>query len=429
MAIPVIQFAPLTAEQANPLMSGVNTGLSTYQNFINAKYANPMAQALLAYRQAQVPLVQAQTSEINQGKIPLEQAQAMAQRALPGLYAAQAADAYSDVPLHQAQAGYYNVQSQLDPYRVAGSLGALPGFVAGAQLVNNYMPQAAASLGLNFGIPQGAPSVTNNVPTPHGAANVQAPIPSATPQQNIQSPVIGGYPTYAQAPAYPMGATMQAQGAVSAPASPAAMIGTPAAAPQNLWQMQLHNMVTGMSKNPAFGSNKSGAGGTYFNPQTGEYYTTDTGKNTSIDQNTVAAIQRVQPLLQQITQSLPQFQGAAGKAKLFGSQVLNSMFPALNLNAPEAYATGQTNINLAAESLVKAMGLNATDETLAMMKEAIAPRFGETQPQYTNRLLTTLSDLYRNQQQATQRLKGGMPLGSPQIQSAANLNADPLGLR
>lgn len=442
MTIPVITLPPLTADQANPWMSGINSGLNTYQNFIRSRYANQMAQAQLAYQQAQAPYMKAQTSEITQGKIPfeqaqtqgiyqgqipLQQAQAMAQRALPSLYAAQAASAYSDVPLHQAQAGYYNVQSQLDPYRVAASMGALPGLVAGAQLVNQYMPQASAALGVQFGGGGQAPANS----APRGAANVNAPPQSIALPMNGGAPTQSappmansggsfGYPTYAQAPSYPGAPAPGMQGQVSPPMGGGAsgQPGAPGAVPQNLWQMQLHNLFTGMSKNPAFGSNKSGAGGTFFNPANGDYYTTDTEKNTSVDQNTIAAIQRVSPLLENLTQSLPQFQGFGGKVNLVTSQVLNSMFPGLNLQAPAQYAQGQTDINLAGESLVKAMGINPTDQNLAAMKEAIEPHFGENSAQYRTRILSTLTDLYRNQGQAVQRLKAGIPLGAPPGQSS-----------
>lgn len=110
MVIPVQQFNPETFAQANPFLTGFQAGNQAIQSAIQTRYAQPMLQAQLALEQAKTPNLQAQTQDILQGKMPLEQAQAVAQRALPGLYAAEAANDYSNVPLHQAQAALAQAQ-------------------------------------------------------------------------------------------------------------------------------------------------------------------------------------------------------------------------------------------------------------------------------------------------------------------------------
>lgn len=74
---------PETFAQANPLLTGLQYGAQTAEDMANAsiantqaQYASPMIQAQLANLQQQPALTQAQTSYINQGQLPLAQANA-----------------------------------------------------------------------------------------------------------------------------------------------------------------------------------------------------------------------------------------------------------------------------------------------------------------------------------------------------------------
>jgi hypothetical protein len=173
----------------------------------------------------------------------------------------------------------------------------------------------------------------------------------------------------------------------------------------------------GMMKNPAFGSQRSGAGGTYTDPQTGQIISTPTNANTTQNQRTIMAVERVTPLIKEIAKKLGKFQTIHGKGKL-GIQMLGNLFGGNN-PLPNEYAEGQEALKLAPESLLKAYGLNPTNESLARMEDALKPRFGESDPGVENRLLKTLKEIAKNSAQAQQAQASGYNVtpGQPQQQS------------
>lgn len=174
-----------------------------------------------------------------------------------------------------------------------------------------------------------------------------------------------------------------------------------------MYNTQLQNAL--QIKNPAFGSAKGGAGGTYTNPLTGETYTTNTSGNTQQDQASIAALERVKPLMQEIAKNLAPFQTLSGKADLKGQEWMNKIF-GQNNPLPGQYAKAQSDLELVAESLIKSFGLRTTDKTMKSMRNAISPKEGESANQYQSRISDILNHLENNVGEAKKRLSSGQSL-------------------
>lgn len=200
----------------------------------------------------------------------------------------------------------------------------------------------------------------------------------------------------------------QSGGLTGLAASPVISTGIPGL--DAMYQARVNNMMATMSKDPRFGSQRSGAGGTYVDPNTGTAITTDTTKNASTDQAAVAAISRVSPIINRLSTNLAPFQTLMGQSNLRFSQLENYL--GANTDAGNKYAIGKSDLEKAPESLLKAYGLNVTNESLDSMRRAVEPRFGESPEGYQSRIMLTLDDLKQNQSEAAQRLQHGQVLNS-----------------
>jgi hypothetical protein len=172
-------------------------------------------------------------------------------------------------------------------------------------------------------------------------------------------------------------------------------------------------------KDPRFGSSRSGAGGTYIDPITGKKISTDTNSMTSTDQNSLAGAQRVTPIINEIIQTLPQFQTAKQRGIEKVEGVSNALL-GTDYQKPSELALGEADISMAAEGLIKAYGLRVSDQALNMMKDAIKPKFGESPNGYKNRLVNTLNKISEFEGQSKERLSEGSEVTAP-------LNSQPAG--
>jgi hypothetical protein len=161
-------------------------------------------------------------------------------------------------------------------------------------------------------------------------------------------------------------------------------------------------------RDPRFGSTRGGAGGTYQDAS-GQRVSTNTNANTTQDQKTIGAIERVDPLINEIADKQGQFATLGGKAGLTKARIEN-LFGANN-QSPSDYATVQSDTELSAESLLKAFGLNTTDQSANMMKAAIRMLPGESKQAYKARIYAVANTLRKNQREAQQRLNSGIPVG------------------
>lgn len=186
------------------------------------------------------------------------------------------------------------------------------------------------------------------------------------------------------------------------------------------------NVPQSMVKNPAFGSQRSGAGGTYTDPSTGQTISTPTNANTTQNQRSIQALQRVTPLVQDLSKKMSQFQTLPAKGKLTYER-LGNLFGGNN-ELPNQYAQGRQDLELAPESLLKAYGLNVTDKSLETMRKAVEPVVGESQKGYQNRISRTLGLLQENEEQAKSAQSGGYDVtpgqGQPQQQQSQGLSGD-----
>ena len=395
MPLNPINFQVLSPQQADPFIYGLGQGAQIGNSFLAARaqaIKNQMAQAQLPYAQqlAQLGLQKQQiansTAQNTLNYAPqMSQAQLASAQAMPGLYGSEAAK-------NQAQTAYLGQQASLYPYQVAAGLGPLTQLIAGQQLAHQLAGNNATST--NGG-------ATINMPSQPSNASSQTAPPAFyyRPQSQGAYPVLPG--------------GLNAQQGQQVANQLGAATGTPApVTPPSLYDTAFANAVKQFGKDPTQGSAKGGAGGTYFNPLTGQTTSSDTTANTTLDQQTSAAIQRVSPLLDQLSSKLAPFQTAKGYAGLRLGQALN--FSGLGKSqTPNDYAIGQEVLKVAPESLIRAFGLRVTNEALQRMEDAVKPVFGETPDAYKARITNTLAQLQENQTQAQGRLRSGMNVDQP----------------
>lgn len=162
----------------------------------------------------------------------------------------------------------------------------------------------------------------------------------------------------------------------------------------------------GFQKDPRMGPARGGQGGTYVNPTNGGVISTDTMENTTTDQRTIAALQRVAPQVERLMQVLPQFQHANTNTQAF-IQGLSNTYLGTDYRLPSEKAEGHAILNAAPESLLKAYGLNVTDDSMKSMRAMIEPGKGESPEGYRDRLTRNLAEMQMFGDQAKVRLANG----------------------
>lgn len=424
MPISPMYFNPLSFQQASPFLTGfqagtnigsqnlANVGTSLQNQLLAARvpYAGQMSQAQLKQAQLQNALSQNTLNYAPQ----TSQANLNVMRGLPGLYSSESQKNLSDAQLA-------TIQAQLYPYSVSGPLGQL---LMAQRLASGQQPTNSAQPGVqsNNGGMTIQPTGTNVSPgqSPNVAAQFQA---TGIPYRLPTNAGTGNYQTLP-------GGLSASQGQQVLPqlnTGPSTTTGNNSSS-GNLFDIVRGNILTQMGKNPAFGSTRAGAGGTFINPATGSVTSTDTSTNTTLDQRTVAAIQRVSPLINSLSNNLSPFQTASGQGKLRTAQLSNYLL-GTNLPAPNQYAQGKSALEVAPEGLLRAWGLPATNESIERMQAAVEPRYGESSAGYKQRLVNTLQELQQNQSQAKGRLKSGMDVdvdpqtGAPPLTKTINGNS------
>jgi hypothetical protein len=165
----------------------------------------------------------------------------------------------------------------------------------------------------------------------------------------------------------------------------------------------------GWLKDPKMGPARGGQGGTYTDSKTGQVISTDTSKMASQDQQTIAAMQRVEPQIDRIVNTLPQFQHANVKAQSYLQGVGNTFF-GTDYRLPSKQAEGEAALESSPEALLKAFGLNVTDQSLSMMRKTVEPMRGESPSGYKERVLNQLQEMRMFQSQSKNRLMNGIVL-------------------
>lgn len=170
----------------------------------------------------------------------------------------------------------------------------------------------------------------------------------------------------------------------------------------------------GWEKDTKFGSTRMGAGGTYIDPQTGKTISTPTNSTTSRNQSSIQALQRVTPLIEDLSKNISQFQTVGQKGNL-ALQTAGNLLGG-NYTLPNQKAEALQDLALAPESLLKAYQLNVTDQSLKTMENAIKPITGETTKGYQGRLVKTLKTLKENEEAAKKVQAEGIDVTQPGAQ-------------
>lgn len=324
--------------------------------------------------------------------------------------------AQAEIAFKNAQAALANQSLQYKPFEIAGQMDPITKMIAGRM----FAAQLAKG-GAGGGSTGGSTAIPTNISTGDSGMTI-TPTASRMPVDSGGMSVVPGglaaqlAPPIANtnAPRLPGGLT-QDQGAQLLNGVNNVPANTPNVMNQganlgsiydNLYKIQLDNALASMGKNPAFGSNRAGQGGTYVDPLTGRTFTTNTSSNTTTDQTTMAAVQRVAPIIKNLSDNLAPFQTFWGSRKLDAQQLGNYLF-GMDNKLPAQYAAGKAALEVSAEGLLKAWGLKVTNEAQQSMKDAVRPRFGESPQGYQSRIINTLKQLQENADQASSRIAAG----------------------
>lgn len=161
-------------------------------------------------------------------------------------------------------------------------------------------------------------------------------------------------------------------------------------------------------------------GKTYQDPNTGQVISAPTARTATALQTSITAAKRVAPQLERIANHAAPFMTLGGEANTFYQRGKNYAFGGKS-ELPSQYANFQSELKAAPESLVKAYGLNPTNETIERMASVIEPLRGETAETYKQRILTTLDNIKNEQEKQPEgQLYGGINVSPSDQQSTAS---------
>ncbi len=131
-----------------------------------------------------------------------------------------------------------------------------------------------------------------------------------------------------------------------------------------------------------------------------------TSKSQTAIQQQLLGEKRAEPQLERLASEWSDFMDIPGMAKLGvvkGGNMLGisrNDLKAHGINDPDSYskyAKAQATLKATPEAMIKAYGLNSTNETLERLQDIIAPQWGENKEGYKNRLRQQISELKSEQ--------------------------------
>lgn len=198
--------------------------------------------------------------------------------------------------------------------------------------------------------------------------------------------------------------------------------------------MQAPNMKRGQEEKPSSGTPSgitptvsfSNKPGTVAMGSQGQLTSIPTAKTISQTQSQLLAFKRVKPQLERLASEWEPFLNLKGKGKLLGSRVSNllgDIVPedvkkqfGIEGDLPKKYAKAVATTEALPESLLKAYGLNVTDESLRRMQHTIQPLWGEDAKNYKNRIAEQLEEMRVEQQSPSEEtLKSGFNLSNEPV--------------
>ncbi len=153
----------------------------------------------------------------------------------------------------------------------------------------------------------------------------------------------------------------------------------------------------------------------YYDSQTGQIVSAPSVRTAAVVQQQLLGAQRVQPQLERIAKEWEPFLDLKGQGQLLGGRVgnfigssvspetLKSFGLSASSDLPSKYAKAMATTKTAPEALVKAYGINPTNETLSRLQETIEPLMGENKEGYTRRIQQVLSEMKSEQESLSQK--------------------------
>lgn len=159
-------------------------------------------------------------------------------------------------------------------------------------------------------------------------------------------------------------------------------------------------------------SGKGNSGGKTFQTASGEIVTQPTGNIASNLQKRIVGAETVEPFLNKIIETVPQFQDPKIRAKTY-LQGLSNSFIGTDYRAPSIKATGKAAIKSASEGMLTQFGLNATGGNREAMEDILTPVEGESPNGYKQRVNDQLEEFIQNKKFSQRSLTRGISLGNP----------------
>ena len=151
-------------------------------------------------------------------------------------------------------------------------------------------------------------------------------------------------------------------------------------------------------------------GGKLYQTQNGEILAQPTGAQATNLQGRVVGAETVEPFINEVAETLPQFQNPKTKATSF-AQGLSNAFLGSNYSLPSQQASGKAALKEASEGMLKSFGLNATGANREAMEEILTPTFGESPEGYKQRVTQQAEAFAKNKDYAKKSLRRGVSIG------------------
>jgi hypothetical protein len=332
--------------------------------------------------------------------------------------------------MQQFQMDYQRQQMQVNSQLMGALLGTpTQGMPAGAPQGNMAPPGGMPSGGMNPNAPSGQPMQGGGMGAPMMGANSNAPTLAQSLNNNMQG---GGQVAPSQAGVASNPGAQQQDNSLFGNIDPQTrklaalmvMKGDTQGAITMLNAAKTAQSPSGFQKNLAMSPARGGQGGTYLNPQ-GQPVSTDTAQMTTQDQQTVAAIQRLGPMMDTIINQMPQFQTAAAQGQVALQGVANKYLGG-NYPGPSNQAAGEAAIQAVPDPLLRILGMPSTNESIKSIQQIVAPQPGESPQAYRERLINQKAIFSNDYAGAAQdRLANGISLtSSPQASSQQSSNSN-----
>lgn len=176
------------------------------------------------------------------------------------------------------------------------------------------------------------------------------------------------------------------------------------------------------------GAKGNGAGTIYQSP-TGEQYQTPTKAVQTNLQQRIVGQKIVEPYIQNMIKTLPQFQSGWTKG-LAGAEGIANRWLRTNFDLPSQLQEGMASKGLAAEGMLREFGLNATGKNLERMEAILTPGKDESDEGYRNRATRQAIQFLQTTKESQELSRSGIPVkenNEPMQQIKTKLSAKNTG--